>query len=123
MVIKNTESIIKKVALSTSVSEEVVKEVINHFFTDIRYWMYFPTSANYYLPFLGKFYSTRNNVDSGIRSIIYRIRKEEDPIIKEELRIKLRTYWIYRRNVIKEQQLKQYKKRFGKWHWKKETQM
>lgn len=121
MVIKDTSKIMEKVALATSLSEKEVKEVITHFFTDIRYWMYYPNCANYYVPYLGKFYSTRNNVDNGIKKLISNIRNAETAQEKEELILKLNNLWKYRRLVIQEQELKQYKKRFGKWHWKQQN--
>lgn len=118
MLVKDTNDIIEKVAISSSLPTREVKMIVDHFFSDLRNWFYYPDCANYYVPFLGKFYSTRNNVDSGIRKLIYNIRNASSLEEKEELTNKLRNLWKYRRLVLKEQELKQYKKRFGKWHWK-----
>lgn len=120
MVIKDVSSLIKRTAFITSLPEEEIKKIINHYFLDFKSWMIHPDVPEFYFPYLGKVYSTRNNVEHAIKKLIGTIRnapQEEQIILKE----RLSSLWKYRRMVIERNKLKQFKTRFGTWHWKKKS--
>lgn len=119
MVIHKLDEVFDKTHELTQYSPEIVASVMQHVF---RSWVDFlatPTHAGIRLPNLGVIRSVPKAIEYYLRNVVItKLRKDRN---NEQLKEHFRIFWKYRRLLQEDEKRRKYKKRFGKWHYKKQS--
>lgn len=107
-----TEEILLNTSEILSIDVDVTKSVIAHVFDTVNEYVTDGTSPSIRLPHLGELVASPWTVDQKIRRLV---KHRHTPYGKE----RLRRLFILRREARLYKESKDFKKRFGSWHWKK----
>lgn len=100
----------------TQYPPEVVSEVIQFMFQYIRNFLLNPDAAGLRLPHIGVISPNNNTIDHYLKSkLIPRLKRERED---EYLKSVFKKIWKLRQVVRKKEDSRNFKKRFGSWHYK-----
>lgn len=120
-VVHKINKIIDATAQELNISTDVVADVIKHTLHSIKEFIEWPTKAGIRLPFFGTFRGLSRSVDNLlILHLIPDLRKarlEGDKELEDKLVTQIRAFWKFRRQIKDDTERRNYKKRYGKWHY------
>lgn len=114
MLVSKIDKLLQQTAESTNQSPEIVADVIKHLFLYIRDYLLNPTSAGLRINYLGVIRPKKKILNFYVKRLLDDVRKERS----EENINKFRTFWNLRRLYQRDTERRNYKKRYGKWHFK-----
>ena len=118
MLWKKTLPLINKVAEELSIPPEIVADVMTHHYNDLKKFINNPTHASYLLPGFGIFVPYHPILYHDVKRAITLLRSDRS---NPEYLANFRTTWSYYRMAQQDKHYRKFKKRYGKWHWKKES--
>ena len=106
--------LVTQTAQALSLPEETVAKIVAFQFNNLKEHLYNPplNASTVQLEQLGKFRVNLSSINREINNLIPLLRTSDSP----ELIAKFRYFWQLRQDAIKENRLRDYKKRFGTWH-------
>lgn len=115
MLLAKIDPILDEVAEKSGYSKEIVGDVIKHLFSYIRRFLIKPNYTGIRIPLLGVIRPDKKPLNFYLKTLIKQMRLSPND---EELKETFRTYWNLRRLLQQDDKRRNYKKRYGKWHFK-----
>lgn len=116
MIITKIDKLVQETQAITQYPPEVVSDVVRFIFKYTREFLLNPTHAGLRLPHLGVIRPINNTINHYLTAkLIPKLRKDRD---NEELKAIFRKIWKLRRAVQEKEASRNFKKRFGSWHFK-----
>ena len=115
MLISKIDSLLEETATKTGYSQEIVADVIKHFFSYMKNFLLNPSHVGFRVTFLGVFRPDKKALNFYLRRLIKYLRKDRT---NEENLQQFRKYWKLRRLLRDDTKRRNFKKRYGTWHFK-----
>jgi len=109
MLINKIDSLLEEVATKTGYPQEVVADVIKHFFSYIKNYLLNPTLVGLRIPFLGIIRPDKKSLNFYLKRKIRHLRTDRT----EENLSQFRKYWKLRRLLQDDAKRRNFKKRYG----------
>lgn len=120
MVVSRIDEVVQLTADKISADPNIVADVVRHTLTYLKDFFNEPTAAGVRIPYLGTFTGRYSVINHYIRTVLIpAIREATTEERKTLLLDQLRKVWKFRRIIQENDRRRQYKKRFGNWHYKR----
>lgn len=114
MLVSRIDKLLAQTAENTNQPPEIVADVIKHLFEFIKDFLLNPTHAGLRINYLGVIRPKKKILNFHVKRLLDDLRKDKS----EENITKFRAFWNLRRLLQKDTERRNYKKRYGTWHFK-----
>lgn len=120
MIVNKITSLVNTTAEITNFSPEITSDVVGHALRFANQYLRNPTKAGLRITYFGVFRPHKRALNAYLLRLLKRLRALPEDAHEERKQMKetFSKFWQLRRSLQQDSERRNFKKRYGNWHWK-----